>query len=213
MTSTKPATDDALMLGALDLLGQPVAGGDDALFSALLADGLTAGGGLAEPPAAGGAAMAALQARISASVSHAGRLEVHAPLAAAVLGASARRARQVLRLVDDGGAWLQIMPELATLHLRPEPVHADADVGLVRLAAGASFPFHSHAGGEETLVLEGELIDEHGVGHGPGSRLRSAPGSAHAVSAGPAGVVYLAVVRGLAIPGWDLPELPPELLR
>jgi hypothetical protein len=186
-------------LGGLSFVGLVEPGADDPLFAGLVAS--------APAPAE------ALQARLLASVAVAGRLEVHALAAADLLGASERRARQVLRLVDDPEAWLQLLPTLATLHLRPEPAMSDADVGMVRLGPDAPFPHHSHGGGEETLVLEGLLIDELGAAHGPGARLSAPPLSAHSVRGGPEGVVYLAVVRGLEVPGWELPELPFDLLR
>ena len=191
--------DGGVALGGLSFVGVVEPGADDPLFAGLVES--------APAPAD------ALQARLLASVAVAGRLEVHASAAADLLGASERRARQVLRLVDDPEAWLQLLPTLATLHLRPEPAMADADVGMVRLGPDAPFPHHSHGGGEETLVLEGLLIDELGAAHGPGARLSSPPLSAHSVRGGPEGVVYLAVVRGLQVPGWELPELPVELLR
>ncbi len=50
---------------------------------------------------------------------------------------------------------------------------------IVRYAAGAAFEAHTHGGGEEILVLEGTLHDEHGV-YGPGTYIKNPVGSAHA---------------------------------
>jgi len=50
---------------------------------------------------------------------------------------------------------------------------------VVRYDAGARFPAHRHGGGEEILVLEGTLSDEHGH-HPAGTYLRNPPGSGHA---------------------------------
>lgn len=54
---------------------------------------------------------------------------------------------------------------LAGLHIKP--LYAQAgypeQMSLVRWAPGVRFPRHAHAGGEEILVLEGELGDEHGL--------------------------------------------------
>lgn len=50
---------------------------------------------------------------------------------------------------------------------------------VVRYAAGARFPVHAHAGGEEILVLSGDFGDELGT-YGPGTYLKNPPGSAHA---------------------------------
>lgn len=50
---------------------------------------------------------------------------------------------------------------------------------IVRYAAGASFPPHVHAGGEEILVLDGVFVDGAGE-HPAGAYLRNPPGSRHA---------------------------------
>lgn len=50
---------------------------------------------------------------------------------------------------------------------------------LVRFAPGASFPEHTHGGGEEFLVLEGTFSDQDGD-FGPGSYIRNPVGSSHA---------------------------------
>jgi anti-sigma factor ChrR (cupin superfamily) len=50
---------------------------------------------------------------------------------------------------------------------------------LVRYAADSRFEPHSHALGEEFLVLEGEFADEHGR-YPVGTYVRNPPGSAHA---------------------------------
>ncbi len=52
---------------------------------------------------------------------------------------------------------------------------------LVRFAPGASVPLQHFEGGEEILVLSGELRDEHGV-HPRGTWLRFSPGTGHAPS-------------------------------
>ena len=49
---------------------------------------------------------------------------------------------------------------------------------LVRYAAGSRFDAHSHALGEEFLVLCGVFADEHGS-YGPGTYVRNPPGSSH----------------------------------
>jgi anti-sigma factor ChrR (cupin superfamily) len=49
---------------------------------------------------------------------------------------------------------------------------------IVRYAPGASFPTHTHPGGEEIFVLEGTFADEHGI-YPAGTYLRNPPGSRH----------------------------------
>ena len=50
---------------------------------------------------------------------------------------------------------------------------------VVRYAPGARFSAHPHDQGEEIFVLEGTFSDESGH-HGPGTYLKSPPGSSHA---------------------------------
>ena len=50
---------------------------------------------------------------------------------------------------------------------------------IVRYAAGSRFDRHAHGGGEEILVLEGVLSDEHG-NYPAGTYLRNPPGTSHA---------------------------------
>ncbi|HKI96959.1 MAG TPA: cupin domain-containing protein [bacterium] len=52
-------------------------------------------------------------------------------------------------------------------------------VSIVRYAPGSRFGRHEHGGGEELLVLDGELCDEHGR-YPAGTYIRNPPGSAHA---------------------------------
>lgn len=78
-------------------------------------------------------------------------------------------------------------------------------VMLFRLAPGSSTPLHGHAGGEEILVLEGELVDEHGK-YPQGTWVRSPKGSRHAPFSDTGCTIYvklghLAEVRGLDIEG------------
>src|SRR5262245_66581507 len=49
---------------------------------------------------------------------------------------------------------------------------------IVRYAPGASYPAHSHPGGEEILVLEGSFADEHGL-YSAGTYLGNASGIVH----------------------------------
>ena len=49
---------------------------------------------------------------------------------------------------------------------------------LVRYAADSEFPGHTHGGGEEILVLEGEFADEHGS-YPAGSYIRNPIGTSH----------------------------------
>lgn len=57
---------------------------------------------------------------------------------------------------------------------------------LVRYAPDSSFPPHTHGGGEEILVLEGEFADEHGR-YGAGTYIRNPVGTSHSPRVGPDG--------------------------
>jgi quercetin dioxygenase-like cupin family protein len=63
---------------------------------------------------------------------------------------------------------------------------------VVRFAAGATFPAHNHPGGEEVLVLEGEVqIGGHRLA--TGDYLYTPPGGKHALSTA-SGCVILVVL-------------------
>ena len=66
---------------------------------------------------------------------------------------------------------------------------------IVRYAPGSAFAPHTHDGGEEILVLEGKLHDEHGV-YGPGTYIKSPIGSSHAPSS-PEGCTLFVKLRHL----------------
>jgi quercetin dioxygenase-like cupin family protein len=70
-------------------------------------------------------------------------------------------------------------------------LHEDAEgrVVLLRFAPGTRIGRHVHELGEEFLVLEGEVADEHGT-YGPGAWVRQPPRSAHAI-ASPRGSLFL----------------------
>ncbi len=50
---------------------------------------------------------------------------------------------------------------------------------LMRMEPGARTLTHDHAGYEDFLILEGELIDEDGLVLGPGDHVSYAPGTRH----------------------------------
>jgi len=80
--------------------------------------------------------------------------------------------------VDTRAAEWQTTP-FEGIAMLPLHAHGRERVRLARYAPGAKYPHHDHPDGEEILVLDGMLIDEHGT-YGPGSWHRSPPGSEHA---------------------------------
>ena len=63
------------------------------------------------------------------------------------------------------------------------PLNFDKETGtgsyLIRFAPGGESRHHTHSGGEEFLMLEGELIDDDGVVFKPGDFIHFAPGTSH----------------------------------
>lgn len=93
---------------------------------------------------------------------------------------------------------------VSLLHLQGGPRVAQADCGLVRLAAGARFPMHEHLGHERVLVLEGGYHDEpSGIVRKAGDLHEMPAGSRHAYTAWPEQPLLLAVtvVAGVTVEG------------
>jgi putative transcriptional regulator len=67
----------------------------------------------------------------------------------------------------------------------PGPGGVASEAVLIRMAAGATFPRHSHLGREVGCVLEGALLLDGRVYH-PGDIVVSEAGTAHELTAGPA---------------------------
>jgi len=146
---------------------------EDALFAAW-----AEARGLAEPPPAGA------RARLLDALAGVQRFR---PLMEALarltdLGSDALFA--VLRRIEDAASWIEGAPGISYFHFTPGPGAPSPAAGLVRLRPGAVFPRHRHLGPEVSFVLDGVLIDDAGLGHGPGAVIESAAGSEHAYAAG-----------------------------
>ena len=80
--------------------------------------------------------------------------------------------------------------------LRVRPLYAQGgypeNVALVRWAPGTHFQRHTHWGGEEILVLEGEFGDEHGR-YPEGTWIRSPHGSQHTPFSAKGCLIYVRV--------------------
>ena len=97
------------------------------------------------------------------------------------------------RIVDTrGAAWHPGLVEgLTVLPLYAQGGYPE-NVALVRWAPGTRFQRHTHWGGEEILVLEGEFADEHGV-YPAGTWLRSPHLSVHTPYSEPGCLIYVRV--------------------
>jgi anti-sigma factor ChrR (cupin superfamily) len=63
-------------------------------------------------------------------------------------------------------------------------------VCVLKLDPGAAIPRHSHPGGEEFLILDGDLTDAHGK-YGPGTWVRYPNGSSHEASSQQGCIMYV----------------------
>ncbi len=94
-------------------------------------------------------------------------------------------------IVDTGNVEWQPRPTpgITVLPLYQEEGYPEA-MRLVRFAPGANVPEHEHRGGEELLVLDGGIEDEHGR-YEVGSWVRYPVGSRHAVDSEKGCTLYL----------------------
>ncbi len=113
---------------------------------------------------------------------------------------AAATAREYLSRIADPAHWEAAIAEgIALVHLEGGPRTATADVGFTRVAAGATFPVHTHAGGEQTLVLQGSYRDSDGTLVQPGDLVTMPGGSTHSFEVLPGeDLVFAVVVRGVS---------------
>ena len=87
------------------------------------------------------------------------------------------------------------VPQVDAFHLEGGPATTGADVGLVRIPSGYSFPPHSHSGTEEYVVLQGVMRFSDGHREYPGDRVRHDSSVTHSYVA-EGDVVVAIVMRG-----------------
>lgn len=114
------------------------------------------------------------------------------------------RARELLAAIVRPELWQRLLPDVDLLHLQGGPAVAGADVGFVRVAAGAAFPEHRHVGDERVLILQGGYTDDRGQVARAGDLIELPAGSSHAFVALPGDdLIYAVVVGGVEFPGLD----------
>jgi anti-sigma factor ChrR (cupin superfamily) len=96
------------------------------------------------------------------------------------------------------GTWLASRAE--GVDLMPLHEHGREQVALIRFAPDTIYPSHVHDGGEEVLVLQGEIRDADGD-YATGSWMRYPEGSEHEVASGPDGALLYVKVGHLSNPG------------
>ena len=105
---------------------------------------------------------------------------------ASLLRIATTAAREVLDALDSFEVpelWMSGGPGVWIQHISIGPRDAEAVHGLVRVAAGAHFPLHSHVGTERVLVLQGSLRDSEGHVALPGDMIIMPPDSHHTFQA------------------------------
>jgi putative transcriptional regulator len=108
---------------------------------------------------------------------------------------SVERARALLALVDLPAAWTRGPADGVNLiHLEAGPRYAGVDAGFVRLAPGATFPYHRHVGGELVLLIEGTFTEDDGTVVRAGEGQDLAAGTCHSFTATPDAGCILAVL-------------------
>jgi putative transcriptional regulator len=111
----------------------------------------------------------------------------------AMLGLDDGGVSAALGLLEQPSDWTGV-PGLSFKPFAPGPGGVATEAVLVRVAVGATFPRHTHLGREVGCVLEGVLLLDGRVYH-PGDIVVSEAGTAHELTAGPAGDLVLVVAH------------------
>jgi quercetin dioxygenase-like cupin family protein len=108
------------------------------------------------------AAPPSLRARLLAEIAGRERLAPFVDRVASLFDLATDRIRTIFELFDTPAGWTPLYPGAAFHDLEGGPALGEATAGLVRIAAGLSFPHHKHIGEERVLVLQGAFIDSSG---------------------------------------------------
>lgn len=124
-----------------------------------------------------------LRTRMLGSVDHLERFAERAPALGDLFGLSSNDARLCLHALSDHEGWLAApAPGIEWRFVRIGKSRRPGSGMLARLVPGATFPRHKHLGDEHVLVLEGELVEAHGVTTAGGTIIRLT-GSEHTIGA------------------------------
>lgn len=147
-------------------------------------------------PAAPPRPSADVRTRLLASIG-AGRFERFTPRVANLFAVSIDHARELLGLVEANAMWERSAPGIELIHFSGGPPCARADCGFVRVARGATFPWHTHLGEEVKLILSGKLRDHEGREYNVGDQIVMPMGSAHELTnAGEGDAIFVSRADG-----------------
>jgi putative transcriptional regulator len=133
-----------------------------------------------------------IKARLLASAGG-GRFERFTTRFAQLFDVTVDTARELLGLIERPASWENPVPGVGLVHFAGGPACAAADCGFIRIAAGCTFPWHTHRGEEVSIILTGTLRDHTGRLLHPGDELVQAAGTQHDISAeGNAEVIFAA---------------------
>ena len=146
-----------------------------------------------------------LRERILSDVARENRFEQFCARVAKLIDVAKEKARDLLGKIDSPEVWVKGPAVSRLFHLPGGAAVAGANCGFVHMAAGETFPQHTHLGEELVLVLQGGFIDSDGKIYRRGDEAWKPAGSEHHFTAldGP-DLIYLVVLHG----GLVIPSLP-----
>jgi quercetin dioxygenase-like cupin family protein len=104
----------------------------------------------------------ALRERLLAELGSRQRFAPFIDRLAALFDLASDRVRTILQRFDTHEGWTPLYPGAAYFDFEGGPALGEAHAGLVRIAAGLTFPHHKHIGEERVLVLQGAFEDSSG---------------------------------------------------
>lgn len=153
--------------------------------------------------------------RLFAEATTLARFAAYTDEVARLMDVGSEKAREWLSKIDDEGVWEPTaLGSLTLYHIEGGPAVERAITGFNKLEPGTGFPEHTHLGKEYNFVIQGWLVDEHGVEHGPGSLVERDQDYTHEISARADGppLIYLAITyEGVEIFGMRFGPDSPEL--